>query len=63
MSSILMHPITLVKDLLGCIGVGSRFLDINKDGVPDMADSVKKLAWMYEHMPNVFELEIIKKTK
>lgn len=61
MSSILIHRITYVKDLLGCIGVGGRFHDFNKDGVPDMADSSSKLEWMYKNLPDVFELEIIKK--
>jgi hypothetical protein len=61
MSAILMHRITYVKDLLGCIGIGSRFKDLNKDGVPDMVESGKKLQWMYENLPDVFELEIKKK--
>lgn len=58
-SSILIHRITYVKDLLGCIGVGSRFHDFNNDGVPDMEQSGDKLAWMYKTMPEEFELEII----
>jgi hypothetical protein len=58
MSSVLMHPITYVKDLLGCIGVGSRLIDLNGDGVPDMAESKIKLKWMVQNMPDVFELEI-----
>ena len=61
MSHILVHRITYVKDLLGCVGVGGRFHDWNKDGVPDMADSSKKLQWMYENLPNEFLLEIKKK--
>lgn len=61
MSSILMHRITYVKDLAGCVGVGGRHADLNKDGIPDMADSGKKLQWMYENMPDVFLLDIKKK--
>lgn len=61
MSTILIHPITYVKDLLGCIGVGSRHADLNGDGVPDMAESTKKLKWMTDNMPDEFELEIVKK--
>lgn len=61
MSTILIHRIAYVKDLLGCIGVGGRFADLNKDGVPDMADSGKKLQWMWENLPDEFELEIAKK--
>src|SRR5688572_6226849 len=47
MSHILMHRITYVKDLLGCVGIGGRFGDINKDGVPDMLESSKTLQSMY----------------
>jgi hypothetical protein len=61
MSTILIHKITYVKDLQGCIGVGGRHVDLNKDGVPDMIDSGKKLQWMAENMPEEFELEITKK--
>jgi len=61
MSAILMHRITYVKDLLGCIGIGGRFQDLNGDGVPDMVESSKQLEWMYQNMPDVFELEIFKK--
>lgn len=61
MSTILIHPITYVKDLQGCVGAGSRFHDFNKDGIPDMAESTKKLKWMAENFPNKFELEIRKK--
>jgi hypothetical protein len=61
MSTILIHRITYVKDLAGCIGVGGRHVDLNKDGVPDMIDSGKKLQWMYENLPAEFELEITKK--
>jgi len=61
MSTILVHRITYVKDLKGCVGVGSRFADFNKDGVPDMEESGKKLQWMWENLPDEFELEIVKK--
>lgn len=60
-SGVLVHRITFVKDLLGCIGVGGRFHDFNSDGVPDMADSSSKLQWMVENMPDEFELEISRK--
>lgn len=60
-SSILLHRITHVEDLLGCIGIGSRFMDIDKDGVLDMVESGKKLEWMYQNLPDKFILKIIKK--
>lgn len=57
-SGILIHRITYVKDLKGCIGVGGRFADLNQDGVPDMADSSSKLQWMIDNLPDEFELVI-----
>lgn len=58
---ILIHRIAYVKDLLGCIGVGSRFADFNKDGVPDMEQSAKKLQWMIDTLPESWVLRIEKK--
>ena len=60
-SGILIHRITYVKDLRGCIGVGSRFHDFNKDGIPDMAESGVKLQWMIDNLPEKFYLEITRK--
>jgi len=60
-SGILVHRITYVKDLEGCIGVGGRFVDLNKDGVPDMVDSGSKLEWMYQNLPDKFYLNISEK--
>lgn len=60
-SGILIHRITYVKDLRGCIGVGGRFVDLNKDGVPDMVDSGKKLQWMIDNLPDQFLLVISEK--
>lgn len=62
-SHILLHRITKVSGLLGCIGVGSRHMDIDKDGIPDMVESGVKLEWMYQNMPDRFLLHIIKKPK
>lgn len=58
---ILIHKITYVKDLLGCIGVGGKHVDLNKDGVPDMVESTKTLEIMASKLPNEFVLEIKKK--
>ncbi len=58
---ILVHKITFVKDLRGCIGVGSAFKDLNKDGVPDMIESSLALNKLYAMMPDEFELTIRKK--
>ena len=61
MSNILIHPANFADQLLGCISPGSRHLDMNNDGIVDIADSTKKLAWMVKNMPSAFELEIRKK--
>ncbi len=58
---ILIHLITYVSGLKGCIGVGSAFQDLNKDGVPDMIGSSIALNKLYNMMPDEFELEIKKK--
>ena len=60
-SGILLHRITYVKDLRGCIGVGSRFADLNGDKVPDMTGSGVKLQWMIDNLPDTFTLTIKKK--
>jgi hypothetical protein len=60
-SGILVHKITYVKDLLGCVGVGLDFKDWNKDGVPDMADSTMALHKLVGIMPDKFILKIEKK--
>jgi hypothetical protein len=58
---ILIHPATYVHHLKGCIGVGSRFVDLNNDNVPDLVESKKKLDWLVSYLPDLFYLEIIKK--
>lgn len=40
-SEILIHPANYVRQLLGCIAVGSKHIDINRDGLMDVADSKK----------------------
>lgn len=60
-SGVLIHKITYVKDLQGCIGVGMDFKDFNKDGVPDMADSTKALQKLIDTLPDKFILTITKK--
>jgi hypothetical protein len=50
-----------VKDLLGCIGVGGRFQDLNGDDVPDMVESGKTLQWMHDNLPDQFSIKITKK--
>ncbi len=58
---ILMHRITNTEDLRGCIGIASQFSNIDKDQEYEGVQSGIKLQWMYENMPDIFELEIKKK--
>ena len=60
---ILIHRITNTEDLRGCIGVGTRFGNIDKDSELEMLESSKKLEWMVNNMPDEFELEIKEKQK
>lgn len=60
-SGVLVHLITYVKDLRGCIGVGLRFADINEDEVLDMLDSTKALNTLINTMPDKFILRIERK--
>lgn len=57
-NGILIHLITYVSGLLGCIGVGSSFADFNKDGVPDIKDSSLALNKLYAQMPDEFYMLI-----
>lgn len=62
-NGILVHKITYVSGLLGCVGVGSAFQDLNKDGVPDIVGSTAALELLYASLPDEFELEIKEKGK
>lgn len=62
-SGILIHKITYVKDLRGCVGVGQAFADLNKDGVLDIVRSTIALQELYDDMPDAFNLTIIEKAK
>jgi len=57
---ILIHKITYVKDLKGCIGVGKELRDLNRDGLKDMLRSGEALTQLYELLPDTFTLKIEK---
>jgi len=57
-SGILIHKISYVSGLKGCIGVGKEFKDINKDGVPDIIRSGEALQELIDTLPDEFELLI-----
>lgn len=60
-SGILIHPMTYFWHSEGCLGVGSRFVDLNKDNIPDIVESKKKLQYMVDTLPDRFYLHIMKK--
>lgn len=60
-SGILIHKISYVSGLKGCIGVGKEFADLNKDGVPDIIRSGEALQELIDLLPDSFDLEIRKK--
>lgn len=55
---ILIHPANYKSDLLGCIGVGESHIDINGDGLKDIANSKKTLEKLLKVLPNTFQLVI-----
>lgn len=55
-SGVLIHKITYVKDLQGCLGVGMSFKDFNGDNVLDMAESTKALQLLVDTLPDVFNI-------
>jgi hypothetical protein len=57
---ILVHKITYVSGLKGCIGVG-EFKDLNGDNVPDMINSGLNLQKLYDMLPDKFQLTVKEK--
>lgn len=52
------NPRTGFSDLRGCIAVGSKYGDINADGIPEILNSMKTLNELIKVAPNGFVLEI-----
>lgn len=60
-SGILIHRISYVSGLKGCIGVGMAFQDLNNDEVPDIIRSTEALNMLIDTLPDEFTLAIRKK--
>lgn len=60
-SGILIHKISYVSGLKGCIGVGKEFKDLNGDGVPDIIRSGEALQELITLLPDKFTLTIREK--
>lgn len=61
-SYILIHTGNYSSQILGCILVGNKHIDMNKDGLLDVANSTITLQKLYDLMPDSFELTVRKKT-
>jgi Family of unknown function (DUF5675) len=57
-SYILIHTGNYSSQILGCVLVGDKHIDINKDGLLDVANSTTTLQKLYDKMPAEFELVI-----
>jgi hypothetical protein len=55
---ILIHNCNYSRQLLGCIGVGEAFIDLDSDGLKDITNSKVTLKKLYDLMPNEFKLTI-----
>ena len=56
---VLIHPANYVTQILGCVAVGQRFEDLNKDGELDVADSRKAIEYLKSICGEEFELDIV----
>jgi hypothetical protein len=59
--SILFHPGNYTSDILGCILPGDKHVDLNKDGLPDIANTKATLKKLTDILPDNFRLIIKKK--
>jgi len=57
-SGVLIHKITYVSGLKGCVGTGFATKDLNGDGLPDMIRSGDALAELVKVLPDQFKLTI-----
>lgn len=58
-SMILIHQANYHFQLLGCIAVGEKHTDINKDGYRDVTSSVATMNKLNQILPNEFTLKIV----
>jgi len=62
-SGILIHRISYVSGLKGCVGVGKEHKDLNGDGVPDIIRSSEALQELVDLLPIEFELKVTTRTE
>lgn len=56
--SILWHPGNYTSQILGCILPGEKFVDLNHDGLPDIANTTATLKILAALLPDKFKLTI-----
>ena len=57
-SGIKIHIVNYVRQLAGCIGVGEKYMDIDKDGEIDITNSKNTLNQLRAILPDEFKLII-----
>lgn len=58
-SDILIHAGNFNRDTHGCILVGAKIVDLDKDTTPDVSNSAATLKRLLEITDNTFELQIL----
>lgn len=58
-SNILIHPGNYTSQIQGCILVGDSLKDINKDGIPDVTNSVATMNKLLQSVPDDFIITIV----
>jgi hypothetical protein len=56
--AILWHPGNFTHQILGCQLPGEKFIDLNKDGLPDIANTTATLKILAALLPDKFKLTI-----
>jgi len=57
-TNIQIHSGNFTSDILGCILVGDSVKFLNKDGIPDVTNSVRTLGKLLRILPDKFSIEI-----
>jgi len=57
-SLILIHQANYHYQLLGCVAVGQKHIDLNKDGYLDVTNSKRTMTKLLKVLPKTFELVI-----
>ncbi len=59
-SAILNHPGNFTRQIKGCQLPGEKFIDMDHDGLPDIANTTATLKKMVDILPDRFQIEITK---